>query len=109
MLPANHYIYQGDGSANSEWTEVFKLPVIFKSAVSVMRGRLECYKLKRGVLNHEQAASEPSVYTTSILNMGYFRELIQREIFLGTVLKGTMILSVDYHRSHKPLTGVCLY
>lgn len=57
-------------------------------------GRLDGCKLTRRVLNHEQAANEPMSYAASILNVSYFRELIRSEIFLGTVLKGTLTLSV---------------
>lgn len=62
--------------------EVFKLLLVCNS--HVLRGRLDGCKLTRRVLNHEQAADEPTAYTASILNMGYFRELIGGEIFLGT-------------------------
>lgn len=54
-----------------------------------MRGRLNGCKPSRRVLNHEQAANEPTAYPPSISNMGYFRELLRHQIFLGTVLKGT--------------------
>lgn len=78
-----------------------------------MRGRLDACKLTRRVLNHEQAANEPAAYTASILSVGYFRELIRSEIFLGTVLKGTMMqcrLSLQPQTAfHLPfLTGVCV-
>lgn len=56
----------------------------------VTKGRLNSCKLTRGVLNHEQAAIEPMAYPASILNMGHSTELISNEIFLGTVLKGTL-------------------
>lgn len=64
------------------------------SLICAMRGRLEGCKLTRRVLNHEQAANGPMTYTASIFNMSCFRELIRSEIFLGTVLKGIMTLSV---------------
>ncbi len=80
-----------------------------------MRGRLDGCKLTRRVLNHEQAANEPTAYTASILNMGYFRELMRSNIFLGTViLSGRTMMQcglslLPQTAFHLPfLTGTCV-
>lgn len=91
--------------------KVFKPSQICHSRV--MRWRLGGCKLTRRVLNYEQAANEPTAYTASILSMGYFRELIRSEIFLGGPWYSArgQWCNVDYQCSLSFffLTGMCAY